>query len=91
MKQLRQNESDRAAHILQNDADVIDWMPASEDKLLMQRQYVPDVGVTGHLVSRTKDGLGVDRLDTDHQLDDSDARVAMLIKAGELLDRTIAH
>ena len=27
----------------------------------------------------------------DHQLDDTDARVAMLTKIGELLDRTIGH
>jgi dipeptidyl aminopeptidase/acylaminoacyl peptidase len=65
LRQLGQRESSRAASILQRDADVIDWMPASEGKLLMQRQYVPEVGVTGHLISRTKEGLGVDLLDTD--------------------------
>jgi hypothetical protein len=27
----------------------------------------------------------------DHQLDDTDARIAMLTKIGELLDRTIGH
>ena len=27
----------------------------------------------------------------DHQLDDSDARIALLTKAGELLDRTIGR
>ena len=64
LRKLGQQESDRAAHGLQRDADVIDWMPRAEGKLLMQRQYVPEIGTTGHLMSRTKAGLGVDLLDT---------------------------
>jgi dipeptidyl aminopeptidase/acylaminoacyl peptidase len=41
-----------------------------------------------------KAGTPVDMLtfkDLDHQLDDRDARIAMLTRAGELLDRTIGH
>jgi dipeptidyl aminopeptidase/acylaminoacyl peptidase len=64
LRKVGQQESDRAAHGLQRDADVIDWMPRAEGKLLMQRQYVPEIGTTGHLMSRTKAGLGVDLLDT---------------------------
>ena len=65
LRKLGQEQTDRAAGILQDDGAVIDWMTGSEGKLLMQRTYVPEGDTTGHLISRTKSGLGVDLLDTD--------------------------
>ncbi|HMJ06727.1 MAG TPA: hypothetical protein VK474_10770, partial [Chthoniobacterales bacterium] len=66
MKPLGQETSDRASYIMQSDGDVIDWMTGTEGQLLMQRSYVPDSGNTGHLTSRTKEGLGVDRVNLDN-------------------------
>lgn len=65
LRQLGQLESDRARYLMQSDARVIDWMTGSEGKLLMARQYVPEVGSTGHLINREKEGLGVDLVDLD--------------------------
>jgi dipeptidyl aminopeptidase/acylaminoacyl peptidase len=64
LRQLGQQESDRALYLLQSDADVIDWMTGSEGKLLMEREYVPE-SVTGHLINRQKEGLGVDLVDVE--------------------------
>lgn len=63
MRPLGQIESDRARYLMQSDAAVIDWMPGSEGKVLMAREYVPEVGGTGHLLNREKEGLGVDLVD----------------------------
>lgn len=65
VRPLGQQLSDRGRYLLQSDADVIDWLPKSEGKLLMARQYVPEVNVTGHLINREKEGLGVDLVDID--------------------------
>ena len=65
LRQLGQRESDRGEYVMQSDGDVIDWMVGAEGKLLMERTYVPEVGTTGHLMSRTKAGLGVDVVDLD--------------------------
>lgn len=65
MRQLGQHESDRARYLMQSDAGVIDWMTGSEGKLLMEREYVPEVGGTGHLMNREKEGLGVDLVDVE--------------------------
>jgi hypothetical protein len=65
LRQLGQRESDRGEYVMQSDGDVIDWMAGAEGKLLMERTYVPEVGTTGHLMSRTKAGLGVDVVDLD--------------------------
>ena len=65
LRQLGQRESDRGEYVMQSDGDVIDWMVGAEGKLLMERTYVPEVGTTGHLISRTKAGLGVDVVDLD--------------------------
>lgn len=65
MRRLGQRESDRAAYAMQSDGEIVDWMTGSEGRLLMARTYVPELGNTGHLVSRTKTGLGVDVIDLD--------------------------
>jgi len=66
MKRLGQRESDRGAYAMQSDGSIVDWMTSSEGQILMARVYVPEVGNTGHLVSRTKSGLGVDVLNLDN-------------------------
>lgn len=43
--------------------DVIDWLPGEDDSVLMTRNYLPD-DRTGSRMGSTKQGLGVDRLDT---------------------------
>ena len=63
MRQLGEHESDRARYVTQNNAGVIDWMTKADGKLLMERQYVPEVGGTGHLINREAEGLGVDLVD----------------------------
>jgi acetyl esterase/lipase len=43
--------------------DVIDWLPESEDAVLMSRVYIPDDHL-GSKVGSEREGLAVDRLDT---------------------------
>lgn len=43
--------------------DVVDWLPDEDDAVLMTRNYLPD-DRTGSRMGSTKQGLGVDRLDT---------------------------
>jgi dipeptidyl aminopeptidase/acylaminoacyl peptidase len=65
LRQLGQQESDRNAYVMQSDGDIVDWMTSAEGRLLMERSYVPEVQNTGHLISRSKEGLGVDLVDLD--------------------------
>ncbi|HYI64183.1 MAG TPA: alpha/beta fold hydrolase [Allosphingosinicella sp.] len=51
------------ARIRQNDGAIIDWLGGTEGAVLMARELVPEAGRTGSLVSRTADGLSVDRID----------------------------
>lgn len=43
--------------------NVIDWAPGTEGHVLMMRQYVPEQ-TTGTHIAQTKDGVGVDDVDT---------------------------
>lgn len=45
-----------------SDGRIIDWL-GGDGAVLMARAYVPEAGRTGSLVSRTAEGLGVDRID----------------------------
>lgn len=65
MQPLGQKDSSRARYVMLSDGGVIDWMPGREGQVLLQRSYVPEVETTGHLLSRTKEGLGVDQIDLD--------------------------
>ena len=47
----------------QVDGSVVDWLPDAQGSVLMERYYVPEVGVTGNYNRETRQGLGVDRLD----------------------------
>jgi len=63
MKELGQRSTDRERYMRQFDGSVVDWLRADNGAVLMQRVYVPEVNTTGRLINRTKEGLGVDRVD----------------------------
>lgn len=63
-KELAQRASWYDERIRQFDGDIIDWLPGEDGSVLMSREYVPEAGRTGSRISRSKDGIGVDRLDT---------------------------
>ena len=63
-KQLGQSSSFYDAGVRQDDGTIIDWLPGGGGSVLMAREYVPEAGKTGTRVSRSKQGLGVDRVDT---------------------------
>lgn len=63
-KMLGQPESIYDAWIRQTDAVILDWRGAADGKVLMEREYVPEVGKIGTRFVRTKKGLGVDLVDT---------------------------
>lgn len=64
-KLLGQKESFYDERIRQFDAGVIDWMNGTDGTVLLQRDYVPEAGKIGSNIVRTKNGLGVDLVDTD--------------------------
>nr|NUR36986.1 S9 family peptidase [Sphingomonas sp.] len=51
------------ARIRQFDASVVDWLDGTGNKVLLQRDYVPEEGKIGTHLVRSKSGLGVDRVD----------------------------
>lgn len=63
MKQLGQTGSFYDAGLRQFDGEVLDWLPSGGGSVLMARAYVPE-GRTGTRMVRTKNGYGVDRVDT---------------------------
>lgn len=63
IKQMGQKASSRDMYIRQHDGTVIDWLPSQEGQVLMARNYVPEGDTTGRLISRSKEGLGVDSID----------------------------
>lgn len=63
-KLLGQPESFFDAGIRQSDARVLDWGGRSDGTLLMEREYVPEEGKLNTRLIRSKEGLGVDRVDT---------------------------
>lgn len=64
VKELGQQSSWWDARIRQFDGSVVDWLPGGGGAILMAREYVPEAGRTGSNISRGKDGLGLDRIDT---------------------------
>jgi dipeptidyl aminopeptidase/acylaminoacyl peptidase len=64
IKELGQESSFYDAGYRQNDGNIIDWMPGSGGSVLMERQYVPEQGKGGTRMVRTKNGVGVDKIDT---------------------------
>jgi dipeptidyl aminopeptidase/acylaminoacyl peptidase len=62
-KLLGQTDSFYDAWIRQFDASVVDRLDGTDNKILLERQYVPEEGKLGTRLVRTKQGLGVDKVD----------------------------
>ena len=63
LKSLGQSKSANDATIRQFDGKILDWLTDGSGSILMARSYVPEVGKTGSRISRSKEGLAVDRID----------------------------
>ena len=63
MKQLGESSSAYDAGLRQFDGEILDWLPGGGGSVLMGRAYVPE-GRTGTRMVRSKNGYGVDRIDT---------------------------
>ncbi len=70
-KMLGQSDSFYDAWIRQFDAAVVDWLDGTDNKILLERQYVPEEGKIGTRFVRTKNGVGVDRIDVRTLVSDS--------------------
>ena len=63
-KQLGQSESAYDAYLRQFDASVVDWLQGTDNKVLLERDYVPEEYKLNTRLTRSKKGLGVDLVDT---------------------------
>ena len=63
-KLLGQSESAYDAYLRQYDASVVDWLQGAQGKILLARSYVPEEYKMNTRLVRDKQGLGVDRIDT---------------------------
>lgn len=63
VKPLGQRQSFYDSRIRQFDGDILDWLPGDGTSVLMSREYVPEAGKIGSHIVRTKNGLGVDKID----------------------------
>lgn len=61
---LGQKQSPYDAYMRQFDGSVVDWMGSQSGSVLMARVYVPEAGRTGSLIAKSKEGYGVDQVDT---------------------------
>jgi dienelactone hydrolase len=62
VKSLGQKEHSDSS-FRQEDGSIVDWLPDAQGSVLMERNYVPEMEVTGNSNRETRQGLGVDRLD----------------------------
>lgn len=62
-KSLGQRGSAYDARMRQFDGHIIDWLPGDGSAVLMAREYVPEAGKMNTRITRSADGLGVDRVD----------------------------
>jgi len=63
LKQLGQQSSFYDRGLRQFDGSVLDWHAGKPGTVLMEREYVPEIGKTGTRVAAEKQGLGVDIVD----------------------------
>jgi dipeptidyl aminopeptidase/acylaminoacyl peptidase len=63
MKQLGQQASFYDRGLRQFDGQVLDWHAGTPGTVLMEREYVPEVGKTGTRLAADREGLGVDMVD----------------------------
>lgn len=64
LKELGQKASFYDAGLRQYDGQIIDWLPGGDGSVLMEREYVPEIGRTGSRIARSEQGVGVDRINT---------------------------
>jgi dipeptidyl aminopeptidase/acylaminoacyl peptidase len=65
IKSLGQRESAYDERLRQFDGDIVDWLPNEDGAVLMAREYIPEAGKSaGSRISRSADGVGLDRVDT---------------------------
>ena len=64
LQQLGQSASFDDAYIRQFDGTIVDWLPDSGGWVLMAREYIPEEGKSNTRFVRTKQGVGVDRINT---------------------------
>jgi dipeptidyl aminopeptidase/acylaminoacyl peptidase len=64
MRGLGEKQSFYDAAYRQYDGAIIDWLPGSGGSVLMARTYLPEAGRGGTRLVRTRQGIGVDRIDT---------------------------
>lgn len=62
LKMLGQSKSFYDDGLRQNDGYILDWLPEDGGSVLMAREYIPEAGRTGSKISRTRNGLGVDKI-----------------------------
>jgi acetyl esterase/lipase len=62
-KQLGQTESAYDAYLRQFDASIVDWLQGTDNKVLLERDYVPEEFKLNTRLTRSKKGLGVDLVD----------------------------
>lgn len=62
-KMLSNDANEHTLEYLTLAGHIIDWLPDEQEALLMTRQYRPDQHV-GSTIGSTRDGFGVDRIDT---------------------------
>jgi dipeptidyl aminopeptidase/acylaminoacyl peptidase len=60
---LGQRSSFYDAGLRQYDGQILDWLTGDSGAVLMARDYVPEAGRTGTRMTRSRKGLGVDRID----------------------------
>ena len=63
LKMLGEKESAYDARLRQFDGKILDWLPGDQGSILMAKEFIPEAGRTGSNISRTRNGLGVDRID----------------------------
>ena len=63
-KLLSTPERHTDAYLRASDGYILDWRQAVDGKVLMARTYVPEEGKIGTSITDTKEGLGVDLVDT---------------------------
>lgn len=63
-KLLARPQRNYDAYLSQSDGYILDWRQSVDGKVLMARTYVPEEGKMNTHISDTKEGLGVDLIDT---------------------------
>jgi len=63
-KLLSRPDRNTDAYMRVSDGYILDWRQSLDGKVLMARTYVPEEGKIGTTLSDTKEGLGVDLVDT---------------------------